>query len=110
MEKVRVIVTFEMKEEAIPGFQERVMKSTPLTLAEKGCISAGMYQDMQSPTHFRCIEDWESYEDLMNHLTKEKEPNPDDVNPYIMENMVGKDTFHYYREICLMTKEENKNL
>ena len=72
MERVRVIVTFEMKEEAIPGFKEKVEKSTPLTLAEQGCISAGMYQDMENPTHFRCIEDWESYDDLQRHLTKER--------------------------------------
>ena len=107
MERVRVIVTFEMKEEAIPGFKEKVEKSTPLTLAEQGCISAGMYQDMENPTHFRCIEDWESYDDLQRHLTKEKEPNPDDVNPYIMANMTGKDSFNYCRELCFMSKESN---
>lgn len=104
MEKCRVIVTFEMKEEAIPGFKERLEKSTPLTLAEKGCLAAGMYQDMENPTCFRCIEDWASYEDLMNHLHKAKDVDPDDANPYIMENMVGKDTFHYYREVVAMSK------
>ena len=108
MSRCRVIVSFEMKEEAIPGFKPILERSTPKTLAEKGCIAAGMYQDMENPTHFRCIEDWESYEDLMNHLNKEKVDDPDDANPYIMANMVGKDTFHYYREVVAMSRDETK--
>lgn len=105
MEKCRVIVNFELKEEAISGFKEKLEKSTPKTLAQKGCLSAGMYQDIEKPTCFRCIEDWESYEDLMNHLHRTKESDPDDVNPYIMEHLVGKDEFHYFREVVVMTKE-----
>ena len=58
MDRCRVIVTFEMKEEAIPGLKERLEKSTPKTLAEKGCLAAGMYQDMehQEPffIHLKC--------------------------------------------------------
>lgn len=106
MGRCRVIVTFEMREEAIPDFRKVLEKSTPKTLAEKGCLSAGIYQDMENPTRFRCIEDWESYEDLMRHLHKEKTDDPDDANPYIMANMVGKDRFQYYREIVAMAKNE----
>ena len=109
MERCRVIVNFEMKEEAIPEFKEILERSTPKTLAEKGCLAAGMYQDMEHPTHFRCIEDWESYEDLMNHLHSGKEPYPYDANPYIMANMVGKEEFHYFREFVAMTKNEGMN-
>ena len=109
MDRCRVIVTFEMKEEDIPGLKERLEKSTPKTLAEKGCLAAGMYQDIEHPTHFRCIEDWESYEDLMNHLHGAGEPDPEDANPYIMANMVGKDSFHYYREVVAMSRTDRKN-
>lgn len=105
MEKCRVIVNFELREEAILDFKKKLEKSTPKTLAQKGCLSAGMYQDIENPTRFRCIEDWESYEDLMNHLHSTREPDPDDVNPYIMANLVGKEEFHYFREVVVMTKE-----
>lgn len=108
MDRCRVIVTFEMKEGAISGFKEKLEKSTPKTLAEKGCLAAGMYQDLENPTHFQCIEDWESYDDLMNHLHGEKEPDPDDANVYIMANMVGKDTFHYYKEVISLSREQQQ--
>ena len=102
----RVIVTFEMKEEAIADFKEILLRSTPKTLQEKGCLSAGMFQDVENPTHFRCIEDWETYEDMMNHVNSTKEPDPENANSYIMANMVGKDTFHFYSEFCVMNKEK----
>ena len=105
MDRCRVVVTFEMKEEAIPGFREILEKSTPHTLAEKGCLAAGMYQDMQHPTHFRCIEDWESYDDLMYHLRPDKPEDPEDASLYIKANMIGKDTFHYYRKVFAMKKD-----
>ena len=38
-----------------------------------------------------------------------KEPDPDDANPYIMANMVGKEEFHYFREFVAMTKNEGMN-
>lgn len=109
MEKCRVIVSFELREEAVPDFKGILEKSTPKTLAEKGCLMAGMYQDIENPTHFRCIEDWESYEDLMEHLHSGRKPDPDDANPYIMANMVGKDEFHYFREVVVMEKEDGEN-
>ena len=52
MDRCRVIVTFEMKEEAIPGLKERLEKSTPKTLAEKGCLAAGMYQAVSALERF----------------------------------------------------------
>ena len=45
----------------------------------------------------------------MNHLHSGKEPDPDDANPYIMANMVGKEEFHYFREFVAMTKNEGMN-
>ncbi len=101
----RVIVTFELKEEAVEGFKQILQRSTPKTLADKGCLCAGMYQDAQHPTKFRCIEDWETYEDMMNHINAPKDPNdPDDAFPYIQANMIGKDEFQYFNEFVVMHK------
>ena len=104
MPKCRVIVEFQLQEDAIQKFKEILVQSTANTLNEKGCLSAGMYQDLESTTHFRCIEDWESYEDLMAHLHSDKIKSPEDAYYYIQENLIGEESIHFFSEFYAQTK------
>ena len=42
-----------------------------ITRREKGCISYGVYQDMEHPELLTMIEEWNSREDLDKHLHAE---------------------------------------
>ena len=105
----RTIVDFHLKPEAVDTLKEMLVESTPLTLAEPGCISAGMYQDCNDPTHFYCMEDWKSYEDMMGHLENKPEiPDPRDAGPFIEANCVGEPKFTFVKTFVAMRNDDKE--
>ena len=62
---------------------------------DKGCIKYGMVRDIKDPTHFAMIEEWESQEDLENHM---KSAHFQEIIPQ-MSVMQAKKS-----EICLFEK------
>jgi len=68
---IKVVAKNFAKENKIDKFLELAKELVEKTVKEVGCIKYEMYQDIKVPTELIIREEWETEEDLNNHMTSE---------------------------------------
>eukprot|EP01084_Bolivina_argentea_P269209 457466_1 len=70
-ERVRVIVTYEIKEDKLDEFIEIIKSMIIETNKQKGCIEYNLHSDKNNKCKFVMIEQWKSQSDLNQHLQQQ---------------------------------------
>lgn len=65
---IKVIAKNYVKAGEIDKVLELGKSLVEATASDKGCISYDMFQDMKEPTVLIMVEEWETMEDLQNHM------------------------------------------
>lgn len=68
---IKVIAKNFAKEAKIENVLELAKELVETTVKEDGCIKYEMYQDEKNPSILIMIEEWETMEDLNNHMSSE---------------------------------------
>lgn len=67
-QKVTVIARVRAKTEHAAEVRQELLRLLAPTRAEKGCINYDMHGSVSDPNDFLFYENWESEQDLQNHL------------------------------------------
>jgi len=68
---IKVVAKSIVKEDKIEEFKSLAEKLIAETRKETGCISYQLFQDINDEKVFAMIEEWESSDDLQNHINSE---------------------------------------
>lgn len=94
----------KVKEECLSDYLEVAVLLTRETKGKrKGCVSYSFNQRQNEPTEFILYEQWQSEEDLNNHIAALVEllgpPKPGGILPERLANMYESGTPYYYNVI-----------
>ena len=67
-QKVTVVARLHAQPEHVARVRQELLRLLALTRAEKGCINYDMHESVSDPNDFLFYENWESEQDLQNHL------------------------------------------
>ena len=68
---IKVVAKNFAKENKIDKILELAKELVEKTVKEVGCIKYEMYQNTKEPTELIMLEEWETEEDLNNHMSSE---------------------------------------
>ncbi|WP_116769744.1 putative quinol monooxygenase [Maribacter litoralis] len=68
---IKVLAKNFAKENKIDKILELAKELVEKTVKEVGCIKYEMYQNKKEPTELIMLEEWETEEDLNNHMSSE---------------------------------------
>ena len=66
--KVTVVARVRAKPEHAAEVRQELLRLLAPTRAEKGCINYDMHESVSDPNDYLFYENWESEQDLQNHL------------------------------------------
>ena len=71
MERLTIVAKIEAKEDQVDFVKSELLKLVDKTRAEKGCLQYDLHQDNKDTSIFLFYENWESKEDLKNHMNSD---------------------------------------
>lgn len=84
------------KENEIDKILELAKELVENTVKEVGCIKYEMYQNTKEPTELIMLEEWETEEDLTNHMSSEHFKR---IVPQMAEYLRKKGEINIYKKV-----------
>lgn len=93
---IKVVAKNFAKENKIDKILELAKKLVKKTVKEVGCIKYEMYQNTKEPTELIMLEEWDTEEDLNNHMSSEHFKR---IVPQMAEYLRKKAEINIYKKV-----------
>jgi Uncharacterized conserved protein len=93
---IKVVAKNFAKENKVDKILELAKELVEKTVKEVGCIKYEMYQNTKEPTELIMLEEWDTEEDLNNHMSSEHFKR---IVPQMAEHINKKAEINIYKKV-----------